>query len=165
MRFLREFWKNPRHAINLTPEALTSVFQASGAANLRMGLFEWMGTYGGTVETWVNPCQCGLVTAVVFRPSSSDVIGDGSLAIEQSVKIPEGSQREEDAVAEEDMNSLDSCILNGEEVGARLTIEIGLQLVPTAYRLSTLRNEGNGLAIRNWCLQVCQCLKLYVSGT
>ncbi|KAL5108838.1 E3 ubiquitin-protein ligase Ufd4 [Taenia crassiceps] len=51
------------------------------------------------------------------------------------------------------MKSLDSCILNGEEVGARLTIEIGLQLVPTAYRLSTLQNEGNGLDIRNWCLQ------------
>ncbi|KAL5964597.1 E3 ubiquitin-protein ligase HECTD1 [Taenia solium] len=153
MRFLREFWKKPRHAINLTPKTLTSTFQTSNAADLHMGLFEWMGTYGGTVETWVNPCQCGLVTAVVFHPSS-DVVSDGSLALERSGEISKASQREEDGVAEEEeMNSLDSCILNGEEVGARLTIEIGLQLVPTAYRLSTLRNEGNGLAIRNWCLQ------------
>ncbi|KAH9285088.1 E3 ubiquitin-protein ligase HECTD1 [Echinococcus granulosus] len=154
MPFLREFWKKPRHAISLTPEALPSTFQTSSAVELHMGLFEWMGTYGGTVETWVNPCQCGLATALVFHPSTPDVICDGSLSVEHSATISNGSQIEEEVVTEEEgMNNLDSRILNGEEVGARLTIEIGLQLVPTAYRLNTLRNKETGLPIRNWCLQ------------
>ncbi|VDM35579.1 unnamed protein product, partial [Hydatigera taeniaeformis] len=152
MRFLREFWKRPHYTVSLTPEITTSTLKASGVVELQMGLLEWMGTCGGTVETWVNPCKCGLVAASIFQPSSNS-FNDGSLALEQGVTASEASPLDDATVDEEELNSFDKCILNGEEVGARLTIEIGVQLMPTAYRLSTLLNEQSGVPIRNWCLQ------------
>ncbi|KAL5108442.1 E3 ubiquitin-protein ligase Ufd4 [Taenia crassiceps] len=55
MRFLREFWRKPHHAISLTPEVLTSALRTSDVACFRMGLFEWMGTYGGTTSSATDP--------------------------------------------------------------------------------------------------------------
>ncbi|KAG5887757.1 E3 ubiquitin-protein ligase Ufd4 [Gonioctena quinquepunctata] len=96
------------------------------------GLIYFIGTNGKTSSEWVNPGQYGLVTV-----TSSD-----------SRNLPYGRV--------EDILSRDSSALNchtNDDKRAWFSIDLGLNIIPTAYTLRHARGYGRS-ALRNWHFQM-----------
>lgn len=118
------------------------------------GLVEWLGTCGGEVKDWINPSTRDIVGSYLFPASSSSVICQPTAALDRD-SVQSGNlggavdkKRKEDV--EERVNYE---IYNGEDVGARWTLETGLQLIPTAFRVACIRRGERGPQIKKWCLQ------------
>ena len=117
MHFLRNFWRKSRRDVCLIPNTLTDrPVTSNDESELSMGVFKWLGTNGGDAETWINPCYCGLSRAIIFQPTQRPSNEEKKNLI---VKGDDG----------EDIIGPDPDILNGKKVGARVTIDTGVQLV------------------------------------
>ncbi|KAM7538862.1 hypothetical protein Aperf_G00000051664 [Anoplocephala perfoliata] len=58
------------------------------------------------------------------------------------------------ALLENRVRLIDSCaVLAGSELGARFVIDLSIQLAPSAYTLTTVRNMDRNEDVENWCLQ------------
>lgn len=115
---------------------------------LTTGLVRWLGTCGGKVEEWRNPCSQGLVQSCIFAAFCNNAI---SQSFSAAFELENGSVRR--GTKEEDQPRNDD-ILNGCVVGLRWTLETGLHIIPSAFQVNSIRRGGKrGLLIKHWCLQ------------
>uniref|UniRef100_A0A5K3F7D1 E3 ubiquitin-protein ligase n=1 Tax=Mesocestoides corti TaxID=53468 RepID=A0A5K3F7D1_MESCO len=151
MAFFEEFAAHPNHSVCLLAGSFEIPPEIPGRSYLALSLFDWLGTNGGTMlSKWVNPASIHLVSMASFKANSASVYPAPMGFIGQTYPPRRRKNRKRFNFKEEEC---DSHLLNGEQVGARFTVDLGLQLVPTAYRLASLRREGKGPVVRNWCLQ------------
>lgn len=124
----------------------------------QMGVFDWIGTNAGVLpldKSWVDPVSSSLVTLATFSANSVSIVdsqpGNDVFGIQaQHTPINQSAT----VVSEGIVDVID--LANG-MTGHRLTVDIGLQLIPTAYRLFDLCRIGENnevVRVNNWCLQV-----------
>ncbi|KAM7535685.1 hypothetical protein Aperf_G00000103216 [Anoplocephala perfoliata] len=145
MPFLQELMKKvDREGNQKLPEPL----------DLSTGLVEWLGTCGGRVEDWVNPATHDLVGSYLFAASSSSVICQPTAALGRgSVESGKSGNTADKKEEEENEECVNYEIYNGKDVGVRWTLETGLQMIPTAFRVACIRRGERGPRIKKWCLQ------------
>ncbi|KAM7535158.1 hypothetical protein Aperf_G00000103178 [Anoplocephala perfoliata] len=165
----KEWYKEPRGSMSFLKNLMKKVDREGNQKlpepmDLSIGLVEWLGTCGGRVEDWVNPATHDLVGSYLFAASSSSVICQPTAPLDrdflESLNIIDNVDREEE---DEDEECVNYEIYNGEDVGVRWTLETGLQMIPTAFRVACIRRGERGPRIKKWCFQGSSDGKLWMT--
>lgn len=141
-------------------------------ATMEMGVIDWLATNAGTrpINEWVNPAGA---MGVVSIYASNAGLGGSILGLSSAILSPAvgsvlspGSTRHCGCVV--GINSrLRRLNLSNHALGVWLAVDLGLQLVPSAYAMAYLTDTftcmEQPMAPRNWCLQASNDARNWVT--
>jgi hypothetical protein len=104
------------------------------------GIMHWLGTNGGSSETWCNPSKVGLVFVSTSGSDPDDPDG-------YTTRLPFGSV--DDVLSRSEVPK--NCH-TADKAGGWIRIDTGLQIVPSAYTLRVATGYTQS-ALRNWQLE------------
>ncbi|GAA52519.1 E3 ubiquitin-protein ligase HECTD1, partial [Clonorchis sinensis] len=137
------------------------------------GIIDWLATNGGTLpfDDWANPGFIGLVTvassagnpaAYILGPRAGALIGNypvrctGFGSIARPRRTSDFSTTPTQVENNKNKFGLTSSLMANQENRAWFAVDLGLQLLPTAYSLAYLRQaevSATPVAPRNWNLE------------
>nr|VZI22286.1 unnamed protein product [Spirometra erinaceieuropaei] len=176
MAFFRMFRDKPDTRVLLAPptkigtkdpiesKVQNATTSSPGESAPVMGVIDWLGTNAGDVpiNDWVHPLNLGLIQAVVI-PSNVPVLGTVTDAFAPRLSRSGSKPGRDNAVGLLVGSTLE--VWQEHEAGKKteedrrpgIVVDLGVQLIPSAYSLAPLRGNFRELtepvAPRNWCLQ------------
>ncbi|XP_018649274.1 hypothetical protein Smp_169180 [Schistosoma mansoni] len=157
----------------------------NSSADYLGGIIDWLATNGNRrpLEDWINPAIVGLISIAastsspvkgravsILGPQAGALVGGytirgsgiGVVVKPKRMNCPNGSNQNESrgkksmSDQKSSHTSFSTVNINENETHAWITVDLGLQLIPTAYTLAYLRRADaseHSLAPRNWKLE------------
>ncbi|KAM3180978.1 hypothetical protein ACTXT7_015249 [Hymenolepis weldensis] len=122
---------------------------------MNMPYIKWLSSSGGTKTDWIDAAYRGYIPAYSFLPNCQGVYHSGvDIPLLKSPSSGPCIVCENKASTRRHFSDISiESFLSNLQMGARYVVDLRAELIPFAYRLTTLRNVDKNEDLENWCLQ------------